>query len=55
METSERYKGFIIDYYSISGDTIVRDRYGFDVKLFLGLGEMRGNKEARKYIDSTLK
>lgn len=52
METSERYKTYIIDYYSISGDTIVRNKYGLDVKWFLGLGEARGNKEAKKYIDN---
>lgn len=52
METSERYKTYIIDYYSISGDTIIRNNAGFDVKWFLGMGESRGKKEAKKYIDN---
>lgn len=52
METSERYKNFIIDYYTITGTTVIRDSNGFDVKYFFGLGEVKGNKEAKKYIDN---
>lgn len=51
METSEKYKDFIIDYYTITGTTVIRDRYGFDVKHFFKLGELKGNQEAKKHID----
>jgi len=51
METSKNYKDYQIWYYSFSGNTEV-GYMGRVLKTFRGLGEMEGEKSAKKYIDS---
>jgi len=53
METSQNYKGYQIWYYSFGGNTEV-GYMGIVIKTFRGLGEMKGEEAAKKYIDSLL-
>jgi len=53
METYQNYKGYGISYYSASGTTVV-DNYGFPLRIFSRLGEMKGEELAKKYIDELL-
>jgi hypothetical protein len=51
METSQNYKGYQIWYYSFGGNTEV-GYMGRVIKTFIGLGEMKGEEAAKKYIDT---
>jgi hypothetical protein len=51
METSQNYKGYQIWYYFFGGNTEV-GYMGRVIKTFRGLGEMEGEKAAKKYIDT---
>jgi hypothetical protein len=51
METSQNYKGYQIWSYSFGGTTEV-GYMGRVIKTFKGLGEMKGEKAAKKYIDA---
>lgn len=50
METYTDYKGYGINYSSITGNTRVVN-YGLTLKVFQRLGEERGNMMAKSYID----
>lgn len=50
METSQNYKGYQIWYYTIGGKTEI-GYMGRVIKIFRGLGEIEGEKAAKKYID----
>jgi hypothetical protein len=50
METLQNYKGYQIWYYSFGG--IIEVGYmGSVIKTWVGLGEMKGEEAAKRYID----
>jgi hypothetical protein len=53
METFQNYNGYGITYYSFRGITEV-SIFGFVLKRFIGLGEIKGLEEAKKYIDNEI-
>ena len=50
METSYTYKGYTINYSTLGGTTEITS-FGYPLKRFIGLGEIKGRKEAETYID----
>ena len=53
METFSWYKGYGINYRTISGTTSVQSN-GETIAQFPGLGELAGNKAAKAWIDDHL-
>lgn len=51
METSQVYKGYTISYSSITGNTEVSDGFT-EVALFVRMGESKGLRKAKEYIDN---
>jgi len=52
METTQIYKGYYIDYSSLTGSTIIRGKNGLFLKKLIGFGELKGEELAKDYIDS---
>lgn len=50
METYQNYRDYGITYYTFSGTTYV-DTNGTVIRQFVGLGEIEGEKQAKKFID----
>ncbi len=53
MEVYQSYKNYSITYYSSSGTTVI-DKWGFLIKIFDRLGEIKGDELAKSYIDKYL-
>lgn len=53
METFQWYKGYGILYMQIGGNTIVKDGWQ-KIKMFSRMGEINGEKKAKKYIDELI-
>jgi hypothetical protein len=50
METYQNYKGYGITYYTINRTTQI-DQFGFVIKSFPQLGEIKGEEAAKEFID----